>query len=250
MSLVLDFLGKLSLRNEYLKPRPEEGVVQQRAVQALAGSRVVCIRIRPEFVKPTGKAAGPLFEVPVMSSEVRDLISERLKSFLTEGEISFALVRETSPTPPHNTIVKDKITFKPGDQHVVSVRSGLLLLENPVGRYMLEEVPFQQTVVESNMRANLVDDRMLSQNHAQEQIAFLQRQAVEQAKLIKNLKANAAEAAFSAAAVTDDAGGGRAEDPDAQEAQDKIESAPEPTPSAITTTSPAAPAPPAASKKR
>ena len=247
-SLVLEFLGKLSLRNEYLKPRPEEGVVQQRAMEALAGSRVVCIRIRPEFVKPTGKAAGPLFEVPVMSSEVRDLISERLKSFLAEGEISFALVRETSPTPPHNTIVKDKITFKPGDQHVVSVRSGLLLLENPVGRYMLEEVPFQQTVVESNMRANLVDDRMLSQNQAQEQIAFLQRQAVEQAKLIERLKAEAADAAFNNAAVTDDAGGGRADEPDEPQTQTEPAPAQQPPQPAPALTN--APAPPAASKKR
>lgn len=245
MSLVLDFLGKLSLRNEWIRTRPEEGVVQQRGNQALAGSRVVCIRLRPEFCQPTGKDGGPKFIVPQMSSEVRDLISERLKTFLIDGEISFALARKTDPDPPHNTVTTEKKTFKPGDEHVVSVRSGLILLENPVGRYMLEEVPYEQDVVRSTVHANLVNDTQLSQNHAQEQIAHLQNQMREQQNLIAKLKAEAVEAAMNAAPVSSDAGGGRAD------YDDKPAPKPEPeTQTETTTTTPNAPAPPSASKKK
>ncbi len=129
--LLTPVLGSVDLRNRVVLPRQNDLAVQKRCEFLLkSSSGVVAVRVRKEFLGA---------DVPQLSSEVRDMILDRLVSFRADGYIDFVIDRKDCPIE-RRSIPIETVRFERTDKiKVVSIRAALKLLDNSVGRYILEE---------------------------------------------------------------------------------------------------------------
>lgn len=192
MSLLLTpVLGCVDLRDRVVVPRQNDIAVQKRCEHLLKNSSgVVAVRVRAEFLTDA---------IPQMSSSVRDMILDRLVQFRSDGFIDFTISRRDCPIERRSIPVEVVRIQRSASPKLVSIRAALLLLDNSVGRYLLEEVEVPD--IYGGSAVNAVDPKSSLPNHMQiahaqnaravesaEAIAELQRQLAESQKNLKALQ--------------------------------------------------------------
>lgn len=220
-------LGKLGLNNRPIVAGVTGDGRQTQLEHFLRSAQsAVAVRLRADICTD---------DLPVMSSEVRDLILDRLIDFRTTGQLVCATRKRDCPIE-NRKVVEEAVTFyrDNNEPKILGGRVALLLLDNTCYRYFLEEVDMDfgvQVAPAPHVNATAVGKTLVANAQAGAEVAELLKQ-------MRELKAENERLKLSSAPTVPDEGEPAPSDKPAEPEK--------PAPEAPTV--PGAPPPPRASK--